>query len=236
MDYENEMLKKYKDINDIYENQIQKYKGVSSTSPEEISSIIIDNDSWTTVKWALISTSNWSTIYETDKYPRLKRCTINLNDINIPDGPFKLKANVTGSDSVSAQQFVYNANSNRVAYFKLKGNAFNTDLYLTGIEKMSIVQCSRIIADNNAIVVTKWGIQLLDGKLIYMSGGYTRSSTYILNLRDISVPSGTQFKLKALVEGGNQSTSSVILEYREESTNTAKFVLEGSAFKTTLTY
>lgn len=99
----------------------------------------------------------------------------------------------------------------------------------------TILTCSKIIADNDAPVITQWALIKTDGTRLVTSGHHSRNDSWKIDLdTDLSLEPGTQFQLKALVEAGDDSTSVEVLEYMPSS-NVAEYRLDGNAFNTYLT-
>lgn len=98
-----------------------------------------------------------------------------------------------------------------------------------------ILRCSGIYARNGSATSTKWLMVKLDGTLMYQSDKYKAGEICKIDLRRQNRVQGIQFRLKANVIGGDDSESTMILEY-DPNAEFLKFELNGSIFKTHLTF
>ena len=98
---------------------------------------------------------------------------------------------------------------------------------------------SKIMATNNSRKSVKWAlISTTTGASLYTtSTTYGKGAVCTIDLKTIStLQTGTEFKLKAIVSGGKDSSSSKLLTFNPESDQTANFKVTGNAVKTSVTY
>ena len=96
------------------------------------------------------------------------------------------------------------------------------------------VKCAGIYAENNSATVTRWALIKLDGAVMYQSDKYKVKETCTIDLRKQNRVVGTQFYLKAVVEGSD-STSNILLEY-DPNASFVKFEVRGTTFNTWINY
>lgn len=99
-----------------------------------------------------------------------------------------------------------------------------------------VLNCSRVEGNNYSWCVTKWALYTLDGTKIYESGNHVVKDVWGKTLSELNLSIGTQLILKAVVSAGDDSTANVYLQYEPISNVTGYFLLQGNAFKTTLSY
>ena len=95
------------------------------------------------------------------------------------------------------------------------------------------ITCSQLVTYNNTNLITKWVI-LVNGNLVYESGNYLKWDTWKFELDSLSLAPGTQFVLKANVEG-DDSIPDVLLRYSPSSA-TSYFELSDRIADTKLNY
>ena len=103
------------------------------TESLKCSSIYVYNNSFTVTRFA-VSTLDWKYIFVSSKCRRSHGLTIHLSDAGVATGALlKVKAVVTGSDSVANITLQYDPTSTNTAHFQLIGNPSITMLMYTGL-------------------------------------------------------------------------------------------------------
>ncbi|MGL5353740.1 MAG: hypothetical protein ACRDA5_10535 [Clostridium sp.] len=98
---------------------------------------------------------------------------------------------------------------------------------------------SQITATNNSRKSVQWAlISTTTGQSLYTtSTKYGKNSVCTIDLKAITtLKTDNQFKLKAVVDNGKDSTSSMILKFDGGSRQTANFKVTGTAVKTSVSY
>ena len=95
--------------------------------------------------------------------------------------------------------------------------------------------CTKVVAFNNSWTVAQFALITLDGKTIYKGQHLAKGQSDYIDLYDLGIPYETEFKLKAIVDAGDDSIAAEYILYRKDYP-TLYFSLTGNAFKTKLSY
>ena len=163
-----------------------------------------------------------------------------LSNLSVnPGAKFVLKSSFPMvKDAIFEKSITYEPNSSTL-YIEVTRYYSEIAYYrysiVTSANKPPIKKCSAIYVYNTSRTIANFEL-IKDGSILYVSDNARMDSSWSFELRNLYIEAGTQFLLKALCMGGDDSMAYMTLEYDPTTTETVNFLLDGNALRTVMVY
>lgn len=189
------------------------------------------------IHWELHKTTG-ELIYRSGDIPLLQEWICHLDTLGLEAGTlFYLKAVLPNASDLYSETLEYQPKSNTVYYRILISWSLEFSGIVDSYQSPPVLNCVEIECNSQDLdAAFTWDVLTLDDILIYSTDHTSGTSTRWINLSALKIDPGTKIKLKANVNGGDDSYLYLYFEYMPGYTEVPTVTAYGTFFKTCIMY